>query len=103
MKPIRLLLADDHTLFRKGLVSLLNQEKCFEILGEAENGREAVTQANEKSPDIVLMDIHMPGVNGLDATRQITKARPETRVVILTFSEEDQDVFEAIKSGHRAA
>jgi DNA-binding NarL/FixJ family response regulator len=99
MKPIRLLLADDHTLFRKGLVSLLNQEKCFEILGEAENGREAVTQANEKSPDIVLMDIHMPGVNGLDATRQITKARPETRVVILTFSEEDQDVFEAIKSG----
>jgi len=80
-------------------VSLLNQEKCFEILGEAENGREAVTQANEKSPDIVLMDIHMPGVNGLDATRQITKARPETRVVILTFSEEDQDVFEAIKSG----
>jgi len=99
MKPIRLLLADDHTLFRKGLVSLLNQEKCFEILGEAENGREAVTQANEKSPDIVLMDIHMPGVNGLDATRQITKARPETRVVILTFSEEDQDVVEAIKSG----
>ena len=80
-------------------MSLLNQEKCFEILGEAENGREAVTQANEKSPDIVLMDIHMPGVNGLDATRQITKARPETRVVILTFSEEDQDVFEAIKSG----
>ena len=99
MKPIRLLLADDHTLFRKGLVSLLNQEKCFEILGEAEDGRDAITQAKEKSPDIVLMDIHMPVVNGLDATRQITKTRPETKVVILTFSEDDQHVFEAIKSG----
>src|SRR5689334_2584137 len=99
MKPIRLLLVDDHTLFRKGLASLLNQEECFEILGEAEDGREAIAQAKEKSPDIVLMDIHMPVVNGLDATRQITKTRSETKVVILTFSEEDQDVFEAIKSG----
>lgn len=98
-QPIRLLLADDHTLFRKGLVGLLSQEKCFEIVAEAEDGREAVTQAKTQLPDIVLMDIHMPVVNGLEATRQITKALPKTRVVILTFSEEDQDVFEAIKCG----
>jgi DNA-binding NarL/FixJ family response regulator len=99
MKPIRLLLADDHTLFRKGLLSLLKQEVCFEIVGEAENGQEAIAKTKAQRPDIVLMDIHMPVVNGLDATRQITKTTPETRVVILTVSEEDKNVFEAIKCG----
>ena len=89
MKNIRLLLADDHTLFRKGLASLLEKENCFEVIGEAENGAEAIRKAQADRPDLVLMDIHMPGVNGLEATRQITNALPATRVVILTISEED--------------
>jgi two-component system nitrate/nitrite response regulator NarL len=99
MKPIRLLLADDHTLFRKGLVSLLEQERCFEIVGEADNGQQAIAQTKVFRPDLVLMDIHMPVVDGLEATRQITKTLPQSRVVILTVSEEDKDVFEAIKCG----
>jgi len=99
MKNIRLLLADDHTLFRKGLASLLEKENCFEVIGEAENGAEAIRKAQADRPDLVLMDIHMPGVNGLEATRQITNALPATRVVILTISEEDKDLFEAIKCG----
>jgi two-component system, NarL family, nitrate/nitrite response regulator NarL len=97
MKTIRVLLADDHTLFRKGLASLLEKEKCFEIMGEAENGAEAIARAQAGKPDLVLMDIHMPVVNGLAATRQITSTLPATRVVILTISEEDRDLFEAIK------
>jgi two-component system, NarL family, nitrate/nitrite response regulator NarL len=99
MNPIRLLLADDHTLFRKGLASLLEKEKGFEIMGEAEDGAEAVSKAQAGKPDLVLMDIHMPGINGLEATRQITNSLPATRVVMLTISEEDKDVFEAIKCG----
>jgi DNA-binding NarL/FixJ family response regulator len=99
MKTIRVLLADDHTLFRKGLASLLEKEKCFEIMGEAENGAEAIARAQAGKPDLVLMDIHMPVVNGLEATRQITSTLSATRVVILTISEEDRDLFEAIKCG----
>ena len=95
----KLLLADDHTLFRKGLVSLLEQERCFEIVGEADNGQQAIAQTKVFRPDLVLMDIHMPVVDGLEATRQITKTLPQSRVVILTVSEEDKDVFEAIKCG----
>jgi DNA-binding NarL/FixJ family response regulator len=99
VKTIRLLLADDHHLFRKGLASLLEKEPGFEIIGEAQDGAEAVRKAQAHKPDLVLMDIHMPGVNGLEATRQITNALPATRVVMLTISEEDKDLFEAIKCG----
>jgi two-component system nitrate/nitrite response regulator NarL len=99
MNPIRLLLADDHTLFRKGLASLLEKERGFEVIGEAQDGAEAIRKAQADKPDLVLMDIHMPGVNGLEATRQITNALPATRVVMLTISEEDKDLFEAIKCG----
>ena len=99
MNPIRLLLADDHTLFRKGLASLLEKEPGFEVIGEAQDGAEAIRKAQADKPDLVLMDIHMPGVNGLEATRQITNAIPATRVVMLTISEEDKDLFEAIKCG----
>jgi DNA-binding NarL/FixJ family response regulator len=99
MKPIRLLLADDHTLFRKGLASLLEKQPGFEVIDEAEDGAEVIRKAQADKPDIVLMDIHMPGVNGLEATRQITNALPATRVVMLTISEEDKDLFEAIKCG----
>jgi len=99
MNPIRLLLADDHTLFRKGLASLLEKEPRFEIIGEAEDGADAISKAQASVPDVVLMDIHMPGINGLEATRQITHTLPATRVVMLTISEEDKDLFEAIKCG----
>lgn len=99
MKTIRLLLADDHHLFRKGLASLLEQESGFEVVAEAEDGAEAIRKAQAVKPDLVLMDIHMPGVNGLEATRQITTTLSTTRVVIVTVSEEDKDLFEAIKCG----
>jgi two-component system, NarL family, nitrate/nitrite response regulator NarL len=99
MKTIRLLLADDHHLFRKGLASLLEKEAGFEVVAEAQDGAEAIKKAQAVKPDLVLMDIHMPGLNGLEATRQITTTLPETRVVILTVSEEDKDLFEAIKCG----
>jgi DNA-binding NarL/FixJ family response regulator len=99
VKSIRLLLVDDHALFRKGLASLLAQEKGFTVVGEAGDGAEAVRKAQELRPDLVLMDIHMPRTSGLEATRQITAALPSTRIVILTVSEEDTDLFEAIKSG----
>jgi DNA-binding NarL/FixJ family response regulator len=99
MKPIRLLLVDDHVLFRKGLATLLAQDRGFTVVGEAGDGAEAVRKAQDLLPDLVLMDIHMPGTSGLEATRQISAALPSTRVVILTVSEEDRDLFEAIKGG----
>ena len=99
MKPIRLLLVDDHALFRKGLVSLLRRESEFQVIGEAENGAEAIAKAKQLKPDLVLMDIHMPGTGGIEATRRITQMLPSTRVVILTVSEDDKDLFEGIKCG----
>lgn len=99
MKPIRLLLADDHALFRKGLASLLTRDKEFHLVGEARNGVEALSKTKDLKPDIVLMDIYMPGGDGLEATRRIGEALPSTKVVILTVSEEDKNIFEAIKCG----
>ncbi len=99
MNTIRLLIADDHHLFRKGLASLLEKDPGFEVVAEAEDGAEAIKKAQAVKPDLVLMDIHMPGINGLEATRQITHTLPDTRVVMLTISEEDEHLFEAIKCG----
>ena len=99
MKPIRMLLVDDHTLFRKGVVSLLDREEGFQVVGEAKNGAEAIKKAKEVNPDLVLMDIHMPGIGGIEATRRIRALLPSTKVVILTVSENDKDLFDAIKSG----
>jgi DNA-binding NarL/FixJ family response regulator len=99
MKPIRLLLVDDHGLFRKGLVSLLQREREFQVIGEAEDGAEAIRKAKQLKPDLVLMDIHMPGTDGIEATRRIREMLPSTRVVILTVSEDDKDLFEGIKCG----
>lgn len=99
METIRVLLADDHGLFRKGLSTLLAKEKGFEVVGEAGDGNEAFKKARELMPDIVLMDVYMPGCDGLEATRRIKKALPSVKVVILTVSEEDKNLFEAIKSG----
>jgi DNA-binding NarL/FixJ family response regulator len=97
--PIRVLLADDHPLFRKGIASLLSAEPGFEIVGEASNGQEAIEKALDLMPDIILMDISMPGMNGLEATQRIKQEIPYVRIVILTVSDEDQNLFEAIKNG----
>ena len=99
-KPsIRVLLVDDHPLFRKGIASLLSSEPGFEVLGEASDGHEAIEKARDLMPDVILMDISMPGVNGLEATQRIKQEIPYVRIVILTVSDEDQNLFEAIKSG----
>ena len=99
MTPIRLLLVDDHALVRKGLAALLATDSTFRVVGEARDGWEAVKKTAELKPDLVLMDISMPGMGGLEATRRISKSFPSTKVVILTISEDDQDLFDAIKSG----
>ena len=95
---MRLLIADDHPLFRDGLRSLL-EARGMEVVAEARDGREAVEQARRWHPDVVLMDLSMPEMNGLAATRLLSAEQPETKVVILTASEDDADLFEAIKSG----
>ncbi len=99
MTPIRLLLVDDHALVRKGLAALLATDSAFQVVGEARDGWEAVKKTAELKPDLVLMDISMPGMGGLEATRRISKSFPSIKVVILTISEEDQDLFDAIKAG----
>ena len=99
MEPIRILLVDDHSIFRKGLANLLAKEKEFQVVEEAKDGKEAFQKAKDLKPDLVLMDIYMPGGDGLEATRRITEALPSTKVVILTVSEEDKNLFEAIKCG----
>lgn len=99
MTPIRLLLVDDHALVRKGLAALLAMDSTFQVVGEARDGWEALKKTAQLKPDLVLMDISMPGMGGLEATRRICKSLPSTKVVILTVSEADQDLFEAIKSG----
>ncbi|HEY7213376.1 MAG TPA: response regulator transcription factor [Thermoanaerobaculia bacterium] len=95
---MRILLADDHTLFRDSLRSLL-ASRGFEIVGEAREGREAFELARRLQPDIVLMDLAMPGLDGLAATRLISAEMPQVKVVVLTASDEDAKLFEAIKSG----
>lgn len=95
---MRVLIADDHALFRDGLRSLL-EARGIDVVAEARNGREAVALAEREVPDIVLMDLAMPEMGGLAATRMISAEMPAVRVVVLTASEDDADLFEAIKSG----
>jgi DNA-binding NarL/FixJ family response regulator len=95
---MRVLIADDHPLFRDGLRSLL-EARGIDVVAEARNGREAVEQAKRLKPDVALMDLNMPELGGLDATRLISAEQPEVKVVVLTASEDDADLFEAIKSG----
>jgi DNA-binding NarL/FixJ family response regulator len=99
MERISVLLADDHALFRDGLISLLSTQEDIEVVGEAADGEEAVEKARELVPDLILMDIKMPRCNGLEATRLIKEEMPHVRIVMLTVSEDDQDLFEAIKNG----
>jgi DNA-binding NarL/FixJ family response regulator len=99
MKPIRLLIADDHLLFRAGLVSLFSAHQDFEVVAEANDGAQAAAQTAQTTPDIVLMDVRMPGMSGIEALQRIKAAAPEQRVIMLTASEDDRDLFEAIKAG----
>lgn len=95
---LRILIADDHTLFTESLRSLL-EARDYDVIGEARTGREAVDLSWELKPDVVLMDLTMPEMSGLDATRQLTAELPDVKVVVLTASDDDNDLFEAIKSG----
>lgn len=95
---MRLLLADDHTLFRSSLRSLL-EARGLDVVGEAGDGRQAVDLAGRLRPDLVLMDLSMPVLNGIEATRQLRSQMPELKVVILTASMEDDDLFEALRAG----
>jgi len=99
--PLRLLIVDDHRLFRQGLRQICEVKGGFAVVGEAENGREGVELALQLKPDVVLMDIEMPEMDGVEATRQITLQLPETRVIILTMYRQDNYVFEALKAGAR--
>jgi DNA-binding NarL/FixJ family response regulator len=93
------MLADDSPLFRRGLISLLNSRQDIEVVGEASDGLEALEKAREIMPDVILMDINMPGMNGLEATRLIKEEMPYIKIVMLTVSEDEQHLFEAIKLG----
>lgn len=97
--PIRVLLTDDHAIVRKGVRALLATEPDIQIVGEASNGAEAVTQAEALCPDVILMDLMMPKLDGIEATRQITAKIPDARVIVLTSFAADEKVFPAIKAG----
>jgi two-component system, NarL family, response regulator NreC len=96
---ITVLLADDHTMVRKGLRTLLDAEVDIQVIGEAEDGREAVDKANELRPDVVVMDITMPGLNGLEATRQIRRQLPQIQVVMLTMHTSEEYVLQVLRAG----
>ncbi|MCL4488444.1 MAG: response regulator transcription factor [Chloroflexi bacterium] len=96
---MRILLADDHEIVRHGLKMLLRHDPEFEVVGEAATGGEAVERALELKPDVVVMDIRMPGKSGIEATREIKAARPDTKIIILTSYAEDELLFDAIDAG----
>ena len=96
---IRVLVADDHAIVRKGIRALLAEIEDIEVVGEASDGQEAMAQADALSPDVILMDLVMPGVDGIEATRQITKHEPGPRILVLTSFASDGKVFPAIKAG----
>jgi DNA-binding NarL/FixJ family response regulator len=102
MRPIRILLADDHTVVRKGLRLLLENSPGFQVVADAADGREAVALAAEHSPDVVVMDVAMPILNGIEAARQIVAKQPQTAVVFLSMHSDEGYVLKALKAGARA-
>jgi DNA-binding NarL/FixJ family response regulator len=101
MTPIRVLIADDHPLFRFGISALLNSLPDVEVVGEATTGEEAARLAETLQPDVILMDLQMPGINGIEATRRILAARSETRILVVTMFDDDASVFTAMRTGAR--
>jgi DNA-binding NarL/FixJ family response regulator len=95
---LRLVVADDHPFYRQGLVRIL-EDSGFEVVSEVSNGQDAIRVTEETAPDVVVMDLNMPGLSGLEATRQLTERMPASRVLMLTVSAEESDVFEAILAG----
>jgi DNA-binding NarL/FixJ family response regulator len=98
-EPIRTMIVDDHALFRRGLEMVLEEEQDIELVGQASDGAEAVEKAAESLPDVVLMDIRMPRSSGIEACRAMKEAAPSAKIVILTISDEEEDLFEAIRAG----
>ena len=100
-KPVRVLIADDHPLFRDGLIALLHDGPRTELAGTATTGTEAVDLARQTQPDVVVMDLHMPGLNGIEATRRIVADRPHIAVLVLTMFDGDDFIFAALRAGAR--
>jgi DNA-binding NarL/FixJ family response regulator len=96
---LRVLIVDDHALFRRGLQMVLRQEEDIDVVGEAGDGHEAVDKAQELMPDVVLMDVRMPGQSGIQATEQIKDLIPHAKILMLTISDEEADLYDAIKAG----
>lgn len=101
METIHILIADDHTLFREGVRALLASVPDIDVIGEASTGDEAVRNVRALQPDVVLMDIQMPGLNGIEATRQILDTHPQTGIIMLTMFRDDESVFAAMRAGAR--
>jgi DNA-binding NarL/FixJ family response regulator len=101
MNRLRILVADDHEIVRRGLVSLIKTRPDWEVCAEADNGRQAVEKANQSKPDIAILDIGMPVLNGLEATRQILREQPSVRILILTITDTDQAVQAVLDAGAR--
>jgi two-component system nitrate/nitrite response regulator NarL len=101
MSVIRVLIIDDHTLFRSGIKLLLQRQTGFEVVGEAGDGLEGVKRAKQLRPDVVLLDLHMPGVNGLEAISLLREEVPKTQIIMLTVSEDAEDLLDALRAGAR--
>ncbi|HEU4965191.1 MAG TPA: response regulator transcription factor [Bacilli bacterium] len=99
MKKIRILLVDDHELFRRGVRSILEEDEEFEVIGEAADGVQGLEKAHELMPDVILMDINMPRSNGLETTKRIKTELPYVKILILTVSDAEQNLYEAVKHG----
>ncbi len=99
MSKLRVIVVDDHPMFRQGIVNVINREADMEVVGEASDGLEALVKARQLRPDMVLMDISMPGCDGLEGARLILRELPKIRIVMLTARDEDEKLFEAIKNG----
>jgi DNA-binding NarL/FixJ family response regulator len=98
---IRVLIADDHPVFRFGLRTLLKADPAMEVVGEATNGEDVIKQASQLAPDVILMDLNMPGINGIEATRHILAEHPEVQILVLTMFDDDDSVFAAMQAGAR--